>query len=100
LYFDKPTHCNAVATMASKKAEAVFSQKLPSFLTDRRQCQYPVKRFNKRDVTDFITAVIKEIYKCLVICLDSTLIGQKHISHKYDGRMSDQGIKGALGTKL
>ena len=29
LFFDKPTHCNAVFKIASKKADAVFSQKLP-----------------------------------------------------------------------
>jgi hypothetical protein len=29
LFFDKPTHCRAVSIMASKKADAVFSQKLP-----------------------------------------------------------------------
>ena len=30
LFFDKPTHCNAVSMMASKKAAAVFSQKAPN----------------------------------------------------------------------
>jgi hypothetical protein len=29
LFFDKPTHCRAVSIMASKKTDAVFSQKLP-----------------------------------------------------------------------
>ena len=30
LLFDKPTYCNAVFMIASKKADAVFSQKVPS----------------------------------------------------------------------
>lgn len=29
LFFDKPTHCNVVSIMASKKEDAVFSQKEP-----------------------------------------------------------------------
>lgn len=32
LFFEKPTHCKALSIMVSKKAEAVFSQKVPIFL--------------------------------------------------------------------
>jgi len=80
--------------MASKNSDAVFFAKVPEFFQlVRRQSQYSVKRFNKRDVADFITAVVKKISKSSVICLDPALIGQKHIPHNYDRSMGNQRIK-------
>jgi hypothetical protein len=77
---------------ASKKLPLFSHNNCQAFQFQAGKRHYPVKRFNKRNIGDLVTASIEQFSKRPVIRLYPMLVRQKHISQENNSGVGHQSI--------